>query len=81
MIQIKSLKPIKFKDKAGRGGITINLIKTFGFHPLEIVIQKVGGENNKIVISAVLTDDELVEEAKRKKEAEIKEQIKKEKKA
>ena len=79
-ILARSLQPIKLKDKAKRNMLRINLVKVFGFVPEEIVIQKVRGQNNKFIISAVLTPDELTKEARIKQELKIKKQIKKAKK-
>jgi hypothetical protein len=52
-LQLRSTKPIKLKDRPGRGGLMIDLQATFGFIPKRIIVQKVHGENNKIVVSAV----------------------------
>lgn len=69
MLKAQSTKPIKLKDSLGRGGIKFNLIETFGFTPEELVIQKVNGRNNTIIISAVVPQRVLLQEeasAKRK---------------
>lgn len=64
MLQVRSLRPIKLKDKNGRHTLRINMKETFGFVPDEIVIQKVQGQNNHIVVSAVLTEEEIAREKK-----------------
>lgn len=69
MLQLQSTPPMKLKDRVGRGGMQFNLLQTFGFVPEEIVVQKVQGRNNVIVVSAVLTDKQLHREEKRKNES------------
>lgn len=64
MLQVRSLRSIKLKDKNGRHTLRINLLTTFGFVPEEIVIQKVQGQNNHIVVSAVMTEEEIAKEKK-----------------
>ena len=59
----RSMPAFKFKDDPpARGGIIIPLEKTFGFMPDVIVVQKVRGQNNKMVVSAILTPDALLKE-------------------
>jgi len=65
MMKVQSTPPIKLKDKAGRGGIKLNLKKDFGFIPEEIIIQKVYGGNNKIVVSAIVPEMVLQKEEKK----------------
>jgi hypothetical protein len=62
MLQVKSTKEIKLRDKMGRGGLQLDLREVFGFLPTQIVIQKVYGRNNVIVVSAILTEEELEKE-------------------
>jgi len=71
-ITVKSTRPIKLKDKFGRDFFKFKLIQ-FGFIPEEMIIEKIHGENNTIVISAVLTPEELKAEKKRQ---EAKEKVK-----
>lgn len=53
-----SLDPIKFKDdKVGRTSVNIKLKEVFGFYPEEIVVRKVRGETNKIVVFAPFTPE------------------------
>ena len=47
----------------------MNLRSFFGFVPETLIIEKVSKENNKIMISAVLTEEELKNEKKRNKES------------
>jgi len=68
-IPVKSTPPIKFKDKPGRGGIEINFRRDFGFIPSSIIIQKVHGKNNTIIVSApkfkeMIKAEELAAEVK-----------------
>lgn len=65
MLEVKSTSQIKLKDKEGRGGFEFNIRQLFGFYPEKIVVQKVAGRNNVIVVSAVLTDNELLREKKK----------------
>lgn len=62
----RTTRPFKLKDKSGRGGMVFNLKEVFGFIPDLIVIQKVAGEHDKFVLSAVLTPAELAKEKKLK---------------
>jgi hypothetical protein len=62
MLEARSTKPFKLKDKPGRGGVEFNLVEVFGFIPEKIVIQKVQGANNWIVVSAILTEKALLKE-------------------
>lgn len=66
MVKAQSTGQIKLKDKSGRGGIKINLQETFKFYPDEIVVQKVQGRNNVIIISAIVPERVLLKEAKKK---------------
>lgn len=58
-IPVKQTPAIKLKDKAGRGGIMLTFAKDFGFTPETIIIQKVHGQNNTIIVSAVYPDEVL----------------------
>lgn len=62
-VQVIASPRIKFKDKAGRGGVVFDLKKDFGFVPDRIIIQKVHGQSNTVVVSAVLTPEMLKKEA------------------
>lgn len=62
MLEAKSTPPFKLKDQPGRGGVEFNLLEVFGFIPEKIVIQKVQGRNNWLVVSAIMTEKELEKE-------------------
>ncbi len=64
--QVMASPKFKLKDKAGRGGKVIKLKEYFGFVPEIIVIQKVHGESNTIIVAAVLTEEMLAKELKMK---------------
>lgn len=66
-VQVIASPKIKLKDKAGRGGVVFNLVKDFGFVPEKIIVQKVQGQSNMIVVSAVLTQEMLDKEIAKKK--------------
>ncbi len=51
-IPVMKTPPIKFKDKPGKGGIELVFQRDFGFIPSSIIIQKVHGKNNTIIVSA-----------------------------
>ena len=68
-LQIRSMQPVKFKDKPTRGGIKINLKGTFGFVPEEMLVQKVHGQSNTIIVSAIIPEKVLKAEKAAKKNA------------
>ncbi len=45
--------PYKFKDKQGRDAILFDLEKVFGFLPRRLIISKVLGMNNTIMVGAI----------------------------
>lgn len=57
--KLRSTVPFKLKDKNDRNWKAFNLKMQFGFLPETIVISKLHGNNNVIVLSAVLTQEEL----------------------
>ena len=57
-IRVKSSPPFKLKDRPNRQFVRIRL-SDFGFMPEEIIIYKVPNSNNKFVINAILTPDEI----------------------
>lgn len=72
LLEARSTKPIKLKDRPGRRSIKFNLKDLFGFIPEELIWEKVQGKNNTFVVSALLTKKQLVKEkaaerAKKKK--------------
>lgn len=71
MMKVQSTKPIKLKDKPGRGGVQFNLKRDFGFVPEEIMIQKVAGQNNTIVVSAIVPQKVLLKEKEKANEQKV----------
>lgn len=71
-LRIKSTPAFKLKDKAKRSYQVINLEKQFGFLPEYIIVEKVHGMNNGLVVRGVLTDEEKAKEDKVLKELEKK---------
>jgi len=72
MLEVRQLRPVKFKDrkpgqKMGRNRLVINFQQQFGFMPDILIIDKVRGENNKIVISAVLPEVKPKDDKKSRK--------------
>ena len=61
-MQVKNTYPFKLKDKPGRQYQPINLKEMFGFVPEVIMIEKLRGENNRFIVRAVLTKEELEKE-------------------
>lgn len=51
--QVRRLMAVKLKDKSGRGGVHVDLRK-LGYIPDVLVIQKIQGKNNQIVVSALI---------------------------
>lgn len=60
-ISVRSLEPIKFRDRSGRSRIIIDLRQAFGFLPEVLIVDKVNGANNKIQIHAELTQEVVAE--------------------
>jgi hypothetical protein len=63
---VKSTVPFKLKDKVGRGGIGFDIYKTFGFYPKTIIIQKVTGQHDKFILSAVVEKEDEIAKAAEK---------------
>jgi hypothetical protein len=61
-IRVKSTPSFKLKDDPKRQYIPINLKKLFGFLPETIIIEKVHGQNNRMIVRAVLTEEEIKKE-------------------
>lgn len=64
---VKKTLPIRFSDKVGKDVIIFDFKKIFGFLPEKIILQKVLGQKNLIVLCAVLTDEELKKEEEQRK--------------
>ena len=58
-IRVRNTPPFKLKDKEGRRFQAINLVKQFGFVPETIIVEKMVGVTNGLIIRAVLTPEEL----------------------
>lgn len=52
--KLRSTVPFKLKDKEGRDWKAFDLKAQFGFLPETILVSKLHGKNNIIVLSAVL---------------------------
>jgi len=61
-VRFKSTPYFKLKDKQKRNFQVINLAKQFGFAPEVIIIEKLAGHNNALVVRAVLTSEEMDKE-------------------
>jgi len=65
--------PFKLKDRpANRIMMPINLERQFGFKPETIIIEKVYGRHDTIIVKAVLTEDETRRQKLKGKIAETK---------
>ena len=65
--KLRSTIPFKLKDRPfERQWKAINLKSQFGFLPENIIISKLHGMNNTIVLSAVLPNQELTKKKKSK---------------
>lgn len=67
MLPVRQYPKFKFKDRPNRNRIIIDFKKSLGFLPERIILDKVMGENNAIVLSAILTDEEIKHENDRQK--------------
>jgi len=63
-VQVRNSPAFHLKDKGFRHFQPIFLKKQFGFLPEIIIIEKVPGQNNRIFVRAVLTDDEIKKQKK-----------------
>jgi hypothetical protein len=62
-VMVRNTYPFKLKDHPiGRNYHVIPLKKAFGFIPEVIIVEKMKGQNNRIFVRAVLTDEELKKE-------------------
>jgi len=62
-LPVRSLdtRPFKLKDKNNRYFMAINLIQSFRFVPEIIVVEKVRGKNNTMIVRAILTEEKYQE--------------------
>jgi hypothetical protein len=65
-VRVKTTQPFKLKDKDGRRFVVIKLKEQFGFTPESIIIEKVQGHHNTLVVRAVMTEEAIKEEQERK---------------
>lgn len=61
-VRVKNTPIFKLKDKPRRQFQGINLLKQFGFIPEVIIIEKVRGMNNGLIVRAVMTEEEIKKE-------------------
>ena len=66
-IRVRTSHPFKLKDKDKRHYIPIHLEKMFGFVPEVIIVEKIPGKNNTMIVRAVMTEEEIKKEDKLKK--------------
>jgi len=64
-IRVRNTPGFKLKDRPGRQYVKITFMKVFGFIPETIIVEKIIGSNNGLVVRAVLTDKEIELEDKR----------------
>lgn len=60
-LRVKSTSSFKLKDKAGRSFQVLKL-SDFGFIPEVLIIDKVAGESNTLIVRAVMTEEAIKEE-------------------
>lgn len=58
-IKIKATPPFKLHKEHKRSFQFINLRKQFGFLPETIIVQRIPGTNNVLIVCAVLTPEEI----------------------
>lgn len=61
-LQVKTSPPFRLKDRVGKNFQVMNIRKQFGFVPETIIIERMIGTKDVIVVRAVLTEDEKVKE-------------------
>lgn len=69
-LRVRTSRPFALKDKVGRNFVVIRPTIDFGFYPEMMVIEKVPGQNNRMVVRAVLTPEEIEKEDKKLAEQE-----------
>jgi hypothetical protein len=65
-LNIRSTVPFHLKDGKGKAAVMFDLFQTFKFYPKQILIQKVAGQNNRFILSAVIEDEVAIEELSKK---------------
>ena len=63
-IRVRNTPEFKLKDKPKRRYTVINMKKMFGFIPEVIIVEKVFGHSNTMVVRAILTKEEAAREDK-----------------
>lgn len=71
-IRVRNTPVFKLKDRERRRFQAIHLKNQFGFVPEVIIIEKVMGMNNGLIIRAILTEEEKKKEDVRKSKLQIK---------
>jgi len=66
-IRVRTTHPFKLKDKDKKHYFPIHLEKMFGFVPEVIIVEKVPGENNTMIVRAVMTEKAIKKEEDDKK--------------
>lgn len=66
--RVRSTPQIKIKARMGKNIVALKLRETFGFLPEAIIIEKPLNENNRIIVRALLTPEEIKKEDKRRAE-------------
>lgn len=56
--QVRTTPIFKLKDKKHRSFQAINLKKQFGFLPETIIVEKVKGMNNALIVRAIVTPEQ-----------------------
>ena len=64
---LRSSPPIKLKDRPNRDRIVLKLMDIWKFRPETMIINKVHGKNNTIIISAIVPEEVLKSEAEQAK--------------
>jgi hypothetical protein len=59
--RVVSSQPFKLKNRIGKHYQFINLMKLFGFIPDTIIVEKVLGQNNVIMVRAVIPKNKISE--------------------
>lgn len=83
-LRVKNTPAFKLKDRPNRQFVFINFKKQFGFIPEVIIVEKIRGKNNGLVVRAILTEAEIksedarlafIEETKKRELARSKQQL------
>lgn len=58
-IVVRNTPAFKLKDRDGRRFVSIDLVKQFGFVPETIIVERIKGSKNVLIVRAVLTQEEM----------------------